>query len=298
MHTRRMERISLLKKTFCFVLCAMSLVGVATPSRAATKVFLLAGQSNMGGCGMSAELVGTLAKYSGQQPNVNFWNSGGTQWAPLSSTFGGNSSFGPEVSFGYQMHAAFPNDDIYLVKWSYGGTSLYSDWKPGDGGGWCYQTFMSIAVAAIKNLDDAHLAPTVAGMLWMQGEHDTTNASFAEAYQTNLSGFIAAMRTDFNAPDMPFVLGRILPGYGTPEYNTIVRTAQETVPTLVPHTAWVNTDDLQISSQIPLHYGTQGQIDLGLRFAGKFTSTPEPSTVLLLCTGAIALFAFVWRKQR
>ncbi len=101
----------------------------AVPAAAATKVFLLAGQSNMGGCGVSAELVGPLAMYSGSQPAVNFWNSGGNQWAPLSSTFGGNTYFGPEVSFGYQMHAAFPNDDIYLVKWSYGGTSLFSDWQ-------------------------------------------------------------------------------------------------------------------------------------------------------------------------
>ena len=286
-----------MKKLVCVILCVLSFIVSAVPVRAATKVFLLAGQSNMGGCGVSAELVGELAKYAEPQARVMRWDGTGNQWVVNSCTFGGGAWFGPEISFGCQMQAVFPNDKIYLVKYAIGGTSLAADWNPA-GTNNAYAAFKSTALAAITNLADAKLAPEVAGMLWMQGEADAAEASFAPAYQTNLTNFISAVRRDFSTPDMPFVLGRIIQGYGTTENNTIVRTAQVTVPTLVAHTSWANTDDLQLSTNPALHFGTQGQIDLGLRFAGKITQTPEPSAMLLFLTGVVALLGYIWRKPR
>lgn len=287
------------KNATLFLVCAIGITQVTAPATAATRVFLLAGQSNMGGVGHGRELAGTsLDKYYAPQPDVKMWSAASNNWSALSSQFEGSDCFGPEVSFGYQMHAAFPKDDIYLVKWSYGGTSLYSDWKPENNAGWCYREFKSTALAAIRNLTDANRAPIIAGMLWMQGEHDTTDATFAAAYQTNLVNFITAVRNDFHTPDMPFVLGRIIQGYGTTENNSTVRTAQTTAPTLIANTAWVNTDDLQISPEIPLHFGTQGQIDLGIRFAAKLTPTPEPSMGMLLLAGAVAGAFRMWRRHK
>lgn len=179
--------------TLCLFSYTLSIALAAMPATAATKVFLLAGQSNMAGCGVSSELVRTLGKYGVKQQKVKLWDGGSSQWSALPSSYG----FGPEVSFGYEMHTAFPKDDIYLVKWAQGSTSLFSDWRPGDNGGPCYKAFKATALAAIKNLNDAHLAPTAAGMLWMQGEHDAAHSEFAPSYQTNLVNFIAAMRADF-----------------------------------------------------------------------------------------------------
>lgn len=288
-----------MKTAIYCVSCVISLALTTVPATAATKVFLLAGQSNMNGIGHGRELIGTpLEKYHDPQPGVKIWNNGSRQWAELSSYSDGDC-FGPEVSFGYEMHAAFPNDDIYLVKWAYGGTNLYADWKPANGGGWCYNSFKMTAMAALQNLDAAHLSPSVAGMLWMQGEGDAANSTSANAYQQNLIDFIAAVRTDpqfsFNSPDMPFVLGRIIQGYGTSGDNATVRTAQMTVPTLVEHTMCINTDDLQVSPEIPLHFGTQGQIELGIRFADKFKPTPEPSMSMLLLTGSLAAAVCMWK---
>ena len=45
------------------------------------------------------------------------------------------------------------------------------------------------------------------------------------------------------------------------------------------------------------HFGTQGQIQLGLRFADALI-TPEPSTLILVATGLIALLAYAWRKRK
>jgi hypothetical protein len=123
----------------------------------------------------------------------------------------------------------------------------------------------------------------------MQGESDAANPYYAAAYQTNLTNLIAAVRSDFNTPDMPFVIGRIAPAWGYPEYNALVRAAQVTVPTLVNNASWINTDDLQISTAIPPHYGTQGQIDLGMRFANQFIQIPEPGSFIMLVLGLAAV---------
>lgn len=279
-----------MRNTIHVCICTMILGLAAVPTSAKTRVFLLAGQSNMGGLGNNAELVGSLAPYSGINNGVKIWNyNSAPQWFSLSSYVG----FGPELSFGYEMQAAFPEDDIFLIKCAWGGTDLYEDWNPSGAGGTWYNNFKSTAHEALWLLGD----PAIDGMLWMQGEGDTVNATYAQAYQANLTAFIAAVRNEFATPGMPFVLGRILEGYGTLENNALVRSAQETVPGLVGHAAWVNTDDLQISPTIPLHYGTEGTIELGLRFADKVVNIPEPSALLPVASGLLFLTGYLRRKR-
>lgn len=290
------------KSAAWFVLWIMNIVLVATPARAATKVFLLGGQSNMSGNGNVADLVGPLAQYSQGAPNVNYWN--GAQWVSPAYNVLGGPNFGPDLSFGYQMHQHYPNDSIYLIKWAWGGTNLYSDWSPANGGGWCYNNFKSIALTALQTLKDANLSPSIAGMLWMQGEADANDNTMAPAYQTNLVNFIRQQRSDFSSyggANMQFVIGRIIPDWGIPQDNALVRAAQEAVPggVGVGPASWINTDDLQQSTTLAPHYGTQGEIDLGLRFAAQFAPVPEPGTTSM-AIGAIlgtGLLRFAMRRR-
>ena len=98
---------------------------------------------------------------------------------------------------------------------------------------------------------------------------------------------------------MEFVLGRILTYWGTVDNNALVRTAEQTVPGLVGHATWINTDDLQIGTAAG-HYGTQGQIDLGTRFAVALPAMalPEPGTMALLVIAMIGVVAYGWRSRR
>jgi hypothetical protein len=139
-------------------------------------------------------------------------------------------------------------------------------------------------------------------MVWMQGESDTLRHDYAAAYGHNLSAFVSKVRTDFAAQNMPFVLGQITTylwqGQVTTADNLLVRSAQATVPGQVGNASWISTDDLQINPAQPGHYGTQGQVDLGIRFAGQFVQTPEPSMLVLAGTGLLVWAGHLARQRR
>jgi alpha-galactosidase len=276
----------------------MSSVLTASSALAEVKVFLLAGQSNMAGLGGytgyplgkpwddppydHADLP-CPAPYDKPQTEVKFWNYGakpgddhanvlkaGDAWVDLQPGFGHrDDGFGPEVSFGYQLKKLYPKDDIYLIKSSTGGTNLAVDWNPNpDSMGPQYKLFKTRVDAALANLTAAGKKPTIAGMIWMQGEDDSTNPAFAKAYQENLLHFIKKVREDFKAPEMKFVIGRITymaKLWTSTETIDIVRAAQQKAAEVDGNAAWFDTDDLKWSYYG--HYGTNGQIELGCRFA-------------------------------
>jgi len=285
----------------------ISCVLATNSASAATKVFLLGGQSNMAGRGQANELA---APYNAAQTSVKLWsNRTSNAWVDLQSGFGAEApDFGPEVSFGYAVKQFFPADEIYLIKYGIPATNLAFNWKPSGTGtissaeGYYYNVFQETANAAINNLIAAGKSPAIAGMLWMQGESDALNTSMANAYEANLRNLIGAVRTDFATPTMPFILGRITTLWGTTANNTKVRTAEDAVgadPTLTSVSTF-STDGLSLwvsPHAYPNHYDTQGQIELGNLFASQFAPTPEPATFVLAGTGLLALVSRLWRPK-
>ena len=286
-----------IKSMTCILMLVIGLVVAAVPATAATKVFLIGGQSNAAGLGGYDSPA--PPPYNVAQTDVRFWNYGpesqpdpvhginipgiGTGWVDLEPGYGHTpADFGPEVSFGYALNNAFPDDDIYLVKYGLTSSSLAVHWNPW-GTGSCYNQFAARVSNAMANLTGAGLSPTIAGMIWMQGESDAMVPAYAAAYQTNLRIFINKVRNEFGTV-MPFVAGRITDyeEWGTPADNALVRSAQMTVPGQVGSAAWIDTDDLQWA--YVGHYGTQGQLDLGTRFADELLGipgpVPKPDTVL------------------
>lgn len=296
-----------------------------TPASAATKVFLLGGQSNMAGVGgyagyckgmtMWGDPPGDVAddpcpSIYANQSGVKFWdytpntlgyadfplrtgyyinNPGvGSSWINLQTGYGYmNDQFGPELSFGARLHELMPNDDIYLVKLGVSSTSLATGWNASGSGGPQYSLFKARVAAAIQNLVGAGKNPTIAGMIWMQGEEDGVSSTYAPQYAGNLTNLVTTIRSTFtNATDMKFVAGRITTAFGSTDTVSLVRSAQENVASLVGNASWVNTDDLEWAYYG--HYGTQGQIDLGIRFAEAMT-IPEPSTCVLAVIAILCL---------
>lgn len=135
----------------------------------------------------------------------------------------------------------------------------------------------------------------------MQGESDAMNATYASQYETNLTSFIGRVRHDFSMTvNAPFVIGRILRTWDTaiPGGNALVRSAQEAIhnQTGIGKVSWIDTDDLQLAYSG--HYGTQGQIDLGIRFANEMVSIPEPSTLCLTLLSLVTVAIWIiWIAQ-
>jgi hypothetical protein len=286
---------------------AMSVIFIflAVPALAATKVFLLAGQSNMSGVGGYSGYIHDSPwadppynhadapcpeRYRAPLAAVKFWNYGydrkpadfvndpqvGDGWTNLRPGFGYRADqFGPELSFGHRLHELFPKDDIYLIKSAIGGTNLAVEWNPNPKTmGPRYKRFQERMNAAMADLNKAGRNPKIVGMIWMQGENDSTAHQQALDYEKNLKNLIATVRADFKTPDMKFVVGRI--SYMSKLWTTkddidTVRKAQQQVPATVGNASWIDTDDLQWAYYG--HYGTKGQIELGIRFANQFAPT-------------------------
>jgi hypothetical protein len=292
------------KQSLGVALAALAFTLAVLPASAATKVFLLAGQSNMSGVGGYTGFIHDSPPWSDPPYNradkpcpepyrsplsaVKFWNYGygkkpadfvndplvGDGWIDLQPGFGHRADqFGPELGFGHRLHQLFPKDDIYLIKSAYGGTNLAQQWNPNPKTmGPRYKQFHERVYAALANLKKAGRKPKIVGMIWMQGEDDSTSLPMAKDYEKNLKNLIATVRAEFKAPEMKFVIGRITDmgklWAATPDSIRLVRTAQEKVPAMVGNAAWFNTDDLQWAYYG--HYGTKGQIELGIRFANQF----------------------------
>jgi hypothetical protein len=333
-------------RVFAFVSTATLLVlFCVSPASAATKVFILAGQSNMvgeggydgymhnPGPGVSVAPIWTNgfpatdaacpAPYNTPSPTVKFWNYNpnnltyaygngysqvpgiGNGWDSLQPGYGNRlNEFGPEVSFGARMQELYPNDQIYLVKYAVGGTDLGYQWNPATAASHpadsLYLNMKNRVNAALASLSGQN--PTVAGMIWMQGENDSTIPDYAAAYAGNLKSLIDSVRSDFNAPDMRFVTARITKmtqdaGWATEPNCTLVRNAQQYISAVDSNAASFNTDDLE--KAFYGHYGTAGQIELGLRFANfMYVPVPEPSTFVLGGIGLLGLIAYAWRKRK
>ena len=236
------------------------------------RVYLLAGQSNMVGCGSYADLPAidsSLNQLQEKIPAVSFGYGYDYGLGPLKPGIGGG--FGCELSFGKRMAAAYPQEEIALIKGSRGATDLAKDWLPPSAGGpgTLYSHFVASASQAIAELQK-NFDVELLGMLWMQGESDGLNQSYAEAYEENLKCFIADIRSHFGAPNLPFVIAMIDDDPALWPYTKTIRQAEMSIVAKVPNVLIFDTKDFPKLSSEPAHYNSQGVIDMGNRFADKF----------------------------
>jgi hypothetical protein len=255
-----------------FALAAILTALIASPVSARDtkpiKLFFLCGQSNMVGGDKASKLE---PPYSNPLPKIKIWKSKGRQWVPLDpKAVSYKGRFGPEISFGHAMAQAFPGEDIRLVKYAAGGTALHDDWSPTVKGRQ-YTGFMKTAKSALEELTASGTEYEVAGMMWLQGESDAGEKK-GDAYEKNLTEFIAHMRAEFKTPHMPFIIARVRSHYGKKTgHATLVRDAQVKVGDTVKCAGWFDTDHCSMVNNG--HYDAAGLIEIGKRFAENYTGT-------------------------
>lgn len=219
-------------------------------SRKPVKVFLLAGQSNMEGQGVvsmdhphyynsgKGNLVNTM-----KDPKKAHWyqhlKDGGGKWVVRDDVkitfrdrsggltvgytgYGGSSHIGPELQFGHVVGDYF-EEPVLLIKTAWGGKSLFKDFRPPSSGGTVgsyYRLMLQEIHSAIDSMDDvfpdlAGRGYEMAGFVWMQGWNDMCDPQAIPEYDKNLVNLVKDLRSEFQSPELPVVIGEL--GNGGPE---------------------------------------------------------------------------------
>ena len=293
---------------FKFLFYSVCLVLLFNPNSLNAKVYhlyYLGGQSNMDGYGFNKDLPESLKTpmknvmiFHGN-PMPDMADSGGVGiWAELRPGHGqvfssgilkNNYSdyFGVELSFATELLKEHPEQNIAIIKYSRGGTTLalngakfFGNWHPDyniDNRLNQYDHFLSTVknAYAIDDIDgDGEkdiLIPS--GILWMQGESDAVQTkAMAEEYDVNLKRLMDLMRAAFRVNDLPVVIGLISDsggnkgGEGIMDYGNIVRRKQEEFVKDDYFSAIVRSTDTY-EYYDDWHYTSKCYLDLGVQFA-------------------------------
>jgi hypothetical protein len=105
--------------------------------------------------------------------------------------------------------------------------------------------------------------------VWMQGETDA-KLGWQAAYYEALRGVVEQLRSDLKHPDIALVIGRLSDHANGEAGWDAVRQIQEKVAADEPLAAWIDTDDLNPDVRgKALHYNKPGYEELGRRFAAQ-----------------------------
>lgn len=263
--------------------CALLVPLFASASGQPVRAFILAGQSNMAGSGSVAQAPAAWRPLGGvlfDETSPGNPGSASSAWEAIGSAA---ANMGPELSLAAALRDAYPTETIALVKVSQAGTGLGYWRTPGQAG---HDTLMA-RIATIRDRLQAAVADgeipswSWAGFFWMQGENEADGAlGPSTTWQNDFNDLATKVRAQTAEANLPIVLGRISiqldPSLGGPvEQPQLdnVRAAQVAWATSDGRGAWVDTDDLSLVDA--WHFGSYGQLALGMRFARAWFETFE-----------------------
>ena len=259
-----------MKRILVPLLCLVTtFLSAAEPAK--REIYLLIGQSNMAGRG-KVEAID-------QQTDPLIWMfSEDGQWKPAAEPIRhdkpGAAGVGPGFAFARAMSKARPGVEIGIVNRAFGGTSI-AQWKKGARAipfppgkdavpVQLYEAALNAAKAALAQ-------GTLKGILWHQGESDYKGKKFTkEAYQAELRALVEALRTDLNAPELPFVAGELGPYLekaGDPPY-TAINEALRGLSKELPKIGVASAEGLKDRGD-HLHFDTASQRTFGERYAAE-----------------------------
>ena len=237
---------------------------VALPAREKFHLFLLVGQSNMAGRGTVEEQDRT------PHPRVLMLNKAGA-WVPAIDPLHFDKAaagVGLGKTFATLYADANPGITVGLIPCAVGGSPVDA-WKPGA----FYQATKSHPWDdMMKRTELALKSGTLTGILWHQGESDST-AALAPGYEVKLHGLIARMRKELGVPEVPFIAGQMGKFAEVPwdDAHAQVDTTHQELPKKVKHTAFASADGLNHRGD-KIHFDSPSYREFGRRYFDAFQS--------------------------
>jgi len=239
------------------------------------KVILLLGQSNATGSSINAYLKDNIGEeayavyekgFDSVRINYCLDDHNATSngaFVPVDMTCGAtNGFFGPEVGMAEVLAAAYPEETVYILKYTMSGYSLHHHWLCAGDRGSVYEACMAFVTTHLNNLRAHGADPRVGVICWMQGESDTTDFK-ASHYYDNQVAFADYLREDLSdyaaEGGIHFVDAGISNSpYCEPAYPT-VNQAKEQFSKLSPLNHYFSTIDLGFT----IHKEPEGDPDWG-----------------------------------
>lgn len=191
------------------------------------KIVVLAGQSNAVGVGHTKCLRGhfsgeKIAEYRKgyEKIKINYYShdkkSQGFVTTTVNCTEKSKDTVGPELGMAEFFSEKYPDEEIFIVKCAFGGTTLFGDWLSTSSGakysyeetkdcsvdgekktGWCYNELVKILGDSIDHLTEQGKKPKIYGFCWMQGESDSFAPETVEGYPARYENLLSDIKSRF-----------------------------------------------------------------------------------------------------
>ena len=161
------------------------------------KVILLYGQSNATGVSLNQYLSvndpDTYSKASnGYNILINYitengGNSSNDRFVNVKLGQGANSSyFGPEIGIADYLTSHNNDENVFLIKYSWGGSILYNQWFDSKHNrGELYNASLNFTITSLNYLKSKGYNVEIEAICWMQGESDSLKKKQAKDYYNN-----------------------------------------------------------------------------------------------------------------
>lgn len=198
-----------------------------------------------------------------RHPNIYMFRE--NKWLPaeepLHTDKPDTAGIGLGMSFAVELLKEYPTARIGLLPCAVGGTPL-SRWMPGTD---LYENTLAITQKALNSGE-------LKGILWHQGEGDSTDEGNSSTYAQRLAIMIAALREELDASRIPFLageLGRFLQGHENYQYSTTVNRQLRDLVKTIPFYGCVSSAGLTDKGD-KLHFDSASLREFGRRYAAQY----------------------------
>ena len=175
------------------------------------KVILLLGQSNASGASINAYLEKAVGQEQYERYTEGFASvlinycvddhnaSSQGNFVKVDMTCGAaNGFFGPEVGMAEKLSQAYPEETVFILKFTMSGYSLHHHWLRQQQRGSIYEACMKFVRTYMDYLLEKNYDASIGAVCWMQGESDTTEFK-ASHYFENQKALVSYLREDLDA---------------------------------------------------------------------------------------------------